>query len=43
MLFQLPEESGAFDGSVPVFKDKILEMEVPTKKKKMSFRNTSIM
>ena len=27
MLFQLPEESGAFDGSVPVFKDKILEME----------------
>ena len=27
VLFQLPEESGAFDGSVPVFKDKILEME----------------
>ena len=27
MLFQLLEESGAFDCSVPVSKDKILEME----------------
>ena len=27
MLFQLPEESGAFDCSVPVSKDKILEVE----------------
>ena len=28
MLFQLPEESGAFDCTVPVSKDKILEMEI---------------
>ena len=26
-MFQLPEESGAFDCSVPVSKDKIFEME----------------
>lgn len=27
VLFQVPEESGAFDRSVPVSRDKILKME----------------
>ena len=45
MLFQLPEESGAFDSSVPVFKDKILEMESKCvyEEEENVFRNTSIM
>ena len=46
VLFQVPEESGAFYCSVPVSRDKILEMEskcANEDEKLMSLRNIFIM